>query len=73
MCRRLLHVAMSLAAIEKGVMRGCCPCDIFISVKVSHLLCIHNSKVRISALEEDIKALPFDPRGVVITRSYCVE
>ena len=46
---------MSTAAIERGVMWVCYPCDIFISVKISLLLCFQNSKVWISALDEDIK------------------
>ena len=61
---------MSSVAIERGVKWVCCPCDILISEKVSLLLCFQNSKVWISALEEDRKAMAFDLRGVALTRSY---
>jgi hypothetical protein len=54
---------MSTAAIERGVMWVCYPCDIFISVKISLLLCFQNSKVWISALDEDIKSMTFDLKG----------
>jgi hypothetical protein len=54
---------MSTAAIERGVMLVCYPCDIFISVKISLLLCFQNSKVWISALDEDIKSMTFDLKG----------
>jgi hypothetical protein len=48
------------------------PCDIFISVKVFPLLCFQNSKVRISALENERKSIAFDPRGIAFTKSYSV-
>jgi hypothetical protein len=54
---------MSTSAIERGVMWVCYPCDIFISVKISLLLCFQNSKVWISALDEDIKSMTFDLKG----------
>ena len=54
---------MSSAAIERGVMWVCYPCDILLSEKVSPLLCFQNSKVWISALEEDRKAMAFDLKG----------
>ena len=54
---------MSSAAIERGVKWVCYPCDILISEKVSLLLCFQNSKVWISALEEDGKAMALDVKG----------
>ena len=64
---RLLHeIICPPAAIERGVMQVCYPCDIFISVKVSLLL---SFQVWISALEEDRKTMAFDLRVVAFTRS----
>ena len=54
---------MSPVTVERGVMWVCYPCDIFISVTVSPLLCFQNSKVRISALEKYRKAMAFDLKG----------
>ena len=47
-------------SIERSVMWVCYQCDIFISVKVSPLPCFQNSKVWISAFQEDRKVLAFD-------------
>ena len=60
---------MSPVAIERGVIWVFYPCDIFISVKVSPLLCFQNSKVWISALEEDRKAMAFDLKGYLLLPS----
>ena len=57
------HSHMSPVTVERGVMWVCYPCDIFISVMVSPLLCFQNSKVRISALEKYRKAMAFDLKG----------
>jgi hypothetical protein len=54
---------MSPVTVERGVMWVCYLCDILISVKVSPLLCFQDSKVWISALEEDRKAMAFDLKG----------
>jgi hypothetical protein len=61
--------AIASATIERGVIWVCYPCDIFISVKVSPLLCFQNSKVWIPALEEDRKAMVFDQNWTKVGRS----
>jgi hypothetical protein len=55
---------MSHAAIERGVMWVCYPCDILISVKVSLSTVFSKWKsLNISALEEDRKTMTFDIKG----------
>ena len=45
---RLLHeIICPPAAIERGVMQVCYPCDIFISVKVSLLLSFQKSEYQL--------------------------
>ena len=61
---------MSPTAIERDVMWVCYPCAIFISVKVSPLLCFQNSKVLILSLEEDRKAIAFDLEGWLFILAY---
>ena len=61
---------VSPAPIERGVRRVHYSCDIFISVKVSHLLCFQDSKVWISTLEEDRKKMGFDLKGWLFILAY---
>jgi hypothetical protein len=61
---------VSPAPIERGVRRVHYLCDIFISVKVSHLLCFQDSKVWISTLEEDRKKMGFDLKGWLFILAY---
>jgi hypothetical protein len=48
---------MSTDAVERDILWVCYTCDIFISVKVSPLLCFQNSEVWILAFEEDKKTI----------------
>jgi hypothetical protein len=55
-----MSVHKKLPRVGTSSNRVCYPWDIFISIKVSPILCFQNSKVWISAFQEDRKVLAFD-------------